>query len=281
MTTQEEKIREQQRDTWNKFSDGWKKHDKLVIDWLRPVGERLIAEAQIRSGYLVLDAATGTGEPGLTVAGRVGAGKVIGSDVAADMLKIAESKAHSAGIRNYEVKACNDSALPFPSDYFDAAVCRFGVMYFPDPAVSVKELVRVVKRGRKVALSAWAEPSKNSWATTASSIVNQTLGITPPPGDAPGIFRFATEGTLKALLGNAGLRMTDASEVKGELIFSSADRYWEFITDVIAPVATALNKATPEQRNEIKLAVVEAANSKGSNGALSFGWSAWVVSGLK
>src|ERR1700735_4415321 len=47
MPSQLEQIRDQQRETWDKFSSGWKKWDKLVLNWLAPVGQDLIRSAAL------------------------------------------------------------------------------------------------------------------------------------------------------------------------------------------------------------------------------------------
>jgi hypothetical protein len=48
MPSQLEQIRDQQRQTWDKFSSGWKKWDELVLNWLAPVGQELIRSAALR-----------------------------------------------------------------------------------------------------------------------------------------------------------------------------------------------------------------------------------------
>jgi ubiquinone/menaquinone biosynthesis C-methylase UbiE len=68
MPSQLEQIRDQQRETWDKFSSGWKKWDELVLNWLAPVGQDLIRCAALEDDSNVLDVAAGTGEPGLTAA---------------------------------------------------------------------------------------------------------------------------------------------------------------------------------------------------------------------
>ena len=78
-TAANEQVRDQQRNVWNTFSGGWKKQDDFVFEWLRPVGAKLIEQVGLRDGYVVLDAATGTGEPGLSAAALVGSGRVIGT----------------------------------------------------------------------------------------------------------------------------------------------------------------------------------------------------------
>ena len=64
MPSQLEQIRDQQRETWDKFSSGWKKWDELVLNWLAPVGQDLIRSAALKDDSNVLDVAAGTGEPG-------------------------------------------------------------------------------------------------------------------------------------------------------------------------------------------------------------------------
>ena len=65
MPSQLEQIRDQQRETWDKSSSGWKKWEQLVLNWLAPVGQDLIRSAALEDDSNVLDVAAGTGEPGL------------------------------------------------------------------------------------------------------------------------------------------------------------------------------------------------------------------------
>lgn len=277
-------IREQQRELWNTFSSGWKKHDSFVSRWLQPMGDKLIEAAGVSEGYILLDAATGTGEPGLSAARRVGKGKVFGCDIAVDMIKIAEEKARLAGIRNYEGKVCDESSLPFPDNYFDSVICRLGIMYFPDMPGGIKGMARVLKPGRKISLSSWAEPPKNPWATVATKIVNEMLSIVPPAGDVPGIFRCSTPGALSALLQQGGLHSVKEMELKGEIAFDSPDHYWEFITGVVAPIAIALAKASHEQRDRVRRSVLDtlkAAQTHAGRPCVVLGWSSWIASATK
>ena len=57
--------------------------------FLLPMGKAIIDSLQIQDGDLVLDIATGTGEPGLTIAALTPNGRVTGTDLSADMLAIA------------------------------------------------------------------------------------------------------------------------------------------------------------------------------------------------
>ena len=277
----QENIREQQRQVWNEFSSGWQKQDAFVMAWLAPIGDALLDMLELKDGDHVLDVSTGTGEPGLTAAARVGSGSVVATDVAEDMVRVAAKNARKRGIKNFTVRVADANALPFDDDTFDAVVCRFGVMYFADPPAGVRELRRVLKPGRKLALSAWTQAAKNPWATTAGTIVREMLSLPTPPPDSPGVFRHAAPRTLTALFHDAGLSDLQEREVTGRVTFDSPEHYWTFIMDVVAPVAKPLAGAPEATRERVKQAVLNATRQHEHEGHIVFPWSTWVAAGRK
>ena len=274
-------IIQQQRELWNTFSPGWEKWDVFVMEWLRPIGEALVQAVNLEEHDVVLDVATGTGEPGLTAATKVKKGKVIGTDVAEGMIKLAQLNAKSRGILNYQAKVSAASSLPFPNNTFSVVLCRFGVMYFADPQADMQELVRVLKSGGRIALSAWAEPEKNPWATTSGKTVQEILQLPSPDAQAPGIFRQSKPSSLHMLFERAGLKEIEEKEIRGELVFHSPEHYWEYTMDVVAPVAVALSKVDTPLREQIKSAVLQKTKSLEKNQKVVFPWSSWIIVGKK
>ena len=272
-------ITEQQRQTWNKFSGGWEKWDSWVLNWLGPIGTKLLDETELKQADHVLDVSTGTGEPGLTAATRVA--QVVATDVAEDMVEIARKNAQARRLENFKAEVADAESLPFSDEEFDAIVCRLGVMYFANPAAGVKEMSRVFKPGRKMALAAWSEPAKNPWATTAAGVINKLLNLPAPSPDAPGVFRCSRPGLLSELLGQAGLKEITQVEVSGESVYDSPEHYWEFVIDVVAPVATPLNNVDEVMREQAKQAVMEVTKPYQKDGKVIFPWSCWVASGRK
>ena len=63
MERQQEQIREQQKQVWNKVSTGWQKWDQFIMQFMRPMGEAIIERLEIKEDDIVLDIAAGTGEP--------------------------------------------------------------------------------------------------------------------------------------------------------------------------------------------------------------------------
>src|SRR5438093_656753 len=119
---------------WSQSAPYWEKHREMIRAMFAPITQALIEDTQIVSGHSVLDVATGPGEPALSIAEVVGPnGSVVGTDPAPQMIAAAGRAAHRSQLSNarFEIAFAND--LPFPADTFDAAVSRFGVMFFPSP----------------------------------------------------------------------------------------------------------------------------------------------------
>ncbi|GAB2813543.1 class I SAM-dependent methyltransferase [Ferruginibacter profundus] len=281
MNEQLEEIREQQKQSWNKFSSGWKKWDQLTMEFLHPMGQSIIASIQPSGNNRILDIASGTGEPGLTIAGMLNGGKVVMTDVAEDMLAIARANAAQRGITNIETAACDVCELPFENDYFDAISCRFGFMFFPDMQLAAKEMARVLKPGGRVATSVWNVPDKNFWVTAMMGTIAKNMEMAPPPPGAPGMFRCSKPGMMKSIFENAGFDNIQEEEVAATLNAGTAEVYWNMMTEVGAPIVAALSKADDAMRQKIKTEVFELINSKYPEGKVTVEASAIVISAIK
>lgn len=154
-------------------------------------------------------------------------------------------------------------------------------MYFANPQADVKEIVRVLKKGGRIAFSAWTQPEKNPWATTSGKTVQEILQLPPTPFGAPGIFRHAQAGALAQLFQGAGLNNIQETEVRGELVFELAEQYWEYTMDVVAPVAVVLSKVDAVTKEKVKQAILLRTKSFEKNGKIVFPWSSWIVTGIK
>jgi len=281
MPSQLEQIRDQQRQTWDKFSSGWKKWDELVLRWLAPVGQELIRSAELRETSNVLDVAAGTGEPGLTAAGRVPKCMVTVTDLSDRMLEVAAENAARRGIKNFQTRQCDAGALPFPDNSFDAVLCRFGFMFFPDVDVSVKEFVRVAKPGAHVCTAVWDVPDKNPWATTIIGTVSKYVEMPMPPPGSPGLFRCAAPGYMETAFRKGGLKDITVTTVAGEITFKTPEEYWRFMTEIAAPVVAGLAKTDEPTRKKIEATVLDLARKTSPDGKPRLPWSASVVSGSK
>lgn len=281
MSAHLDQIRDQQRETWDRFSAGWKKWDALVLGWLAPFGEAMIRQAAIEDGDHVLDVAAGTGEPGLTVAVSIPKGRVTVTDLSDRMLQVATENAWHRGLKNFETRVCDAGALPFADATFDAVLCRFGFMFFPDVAAAAQQLTRVAKPGARVCAAVWGAPEKNAWATTIMETIARNVDMPKPPAGAPGLFRCAPEGLMKAVFEDAGLRDVRQEEVTTTMVHEMPEDYWAFMTEIAAPVVAGLAQADDETRTRIRSEVLDLASKAMRAGKVELRSTATIIAGTR
>ncbi len=277
MTPAQEQIRDQQKAAWNKFSPGWRKWDAFNMAFLRPMADEIVDALRLGPGDIVLDIATGTGEPGLSIAAALPRGRVVGTDLAEGMLAIAQDRAAERKLSNYETRVADVSALPFPDATFDAVSCRMGFMFFPDLAVAAREIVRVLKPGGRFATSVWDAGDRNRWIAVLMGVIQRNVALPPSPPDAPGMFRCAAPGMIAGLLREAGLAKVTEKVISGQVTYESAAHYWTMMTEVAAPVAGALSQAGEAVRDRIKEELFAALRN--DRGSVTLDFSARIVAG--
>ncbi len=193
-----DEIRDRQRATWAGLSAGWEKWDSVIMDQLGPVGEAMIERLDVAEDHHHLDIASGTGEPGLSIARRLPRGRVVLTDLVAEMLDIAARRANAQGIDNIETKVCSADDLPFDDATFNSVSVRFGYMFFPDVAKATAEFARVLKPGGRLCSSVWVKPEENPWTSIAMQAIATEVAVAPPVPDGPNMFRCAAPGYVGA-----------------------------------------------------------------------------------
>lgn len=113
--------------------------------------DRLAEMVNVQPGWRVLDVATGGGHTALRLVGTDV--RVVAGDLTYPMLRAARefirAKAHGENVTFARLDA---EALPFADNTFDAATCRVAPHHFPDVALFMREMARVVKPGGIVAV---------------------------------------------------------------------------------------------------------------------------------
>jgi SAM-dependent methyltransferase len=251
------------------------------MDFMKPMADEIIRLLKPKDNDFVLDVASGTGEPGLTIATMLNGGKVVATDLAEGMLEVALENASIREIKNFEVITSDVCELPFPDNTFNAISCRMGFMFFPDMLLAAKEMVRVLKPGGRIAATVWSEPEKNSWAGTIMGIITENMHPAVPPPGSPGLFRCSKSGLISDLFSQAGLKNISESEVNGKLNIGNKKIYWNFMTEVAAPVVAALSNADCDMLIKVRSEVFNSIKQKFPDGELAIGSSAFVVYGEK
>ena len=119
---------------WYGIAEAWHRWIPHMHAWYEPATELMLDLARVGPGSRVLDIAAGDGDQSLIVAERIGPdGYVLAIDKADKLLAIAERSARDAGYPNIETHLMGGKNLELPENSFDAAICRFALMFFNDP----------------------------------------------------------------------------------------------------------------------------------------------------
>lgn len=276
-----DEVRDAQRATWAGLAAGWEKWDSVIMGQLRPVGAAIIDGLGIAGGQRHLDIASGTGEPGLSIARLAPKGSVVLTDLVPEMLDIAARRAGAQGIANIDTKVCSADELPFEDGTFDSVSVRFGYMFFPDPARATAEFARVLKPGGRVCASVWIKPEENPWTAIAMGAIASEVAVTPPAPDSPNMFRCAAPGYVTALYEATGLRDTAEWDVPVELVTESPEQYWQMISDHVSLAVAALKQVDAPARERIRAHAVANVRAYESNGEVRVPGLARCVAGTK
>jgi ubiquinone/menaquinone biosynthesis C-methylase UbiE len=126
----------------------------------------------------VLETAAGTGIVTRAMAKALPGAEITATDLNQPMLDFASVQ---PGVDRVVWRQADAQSLPFPEASFDAVVCQFGAMFFPDKIAAYREARRVLRPGGRFLLSVWGRIEENEFA----EIVTETVaGLFPddPPG---------------------------------------------------------------------------------------------------
>jgi SAM-dependent methyltransferase len=247
-----DEIRDGQRATWAGLSAGWEKWDSVIMDQLGPVGTAMIERLDIAEDQQHLDIASGTGEPGVSIARLSPKGRVVLTDLVPEMLDIAARRAGAQGIANVETKACSADDLPFDDATFDSVSVRFGYMFFSDVVKATAEFARVLKPGGCLCSSVWVKPDENPWTAIAMQAIATEAEVPPPDPHGPHMFRCAAPGCVSALYEAARLRDVVEWDVDVELVTRSPEEYWDMISEHVSLAVAALQQVDEPARDRIR-----------------------------
>lgn len=214
----------------------------------RPLTEIFVDYARPQPGMRVIDLASGTGEPGITLARRVApTGHVTALDQSAELLEVAAQRAKERGVANFETRQADAHKLPFPDHSFDLATCRFGVMFFARPEEAMADLRRVLKPGARACLVAWGPFEQPFWQSTMKIVHQHVGGRTLEPEAAADPFRFSTPDSLSHVLCAAGFRRVEESTKNVPWAWpGSTEEVFEFARSCSTPFQPLLSRVPEE-----------------------------------
>jgi SAM-dependent methyltransferase len=176
------------------FVDQAQKHSDLALERHPP-----------RPGDRVLDVGCGFGETSIQLAKLVAPGQVIGLDPAEAFVATGRADAAAADVHNVSF-VCDDAQTWRAPEPFDLIFGRFGIMFFAQPVVALRNLRAQLRPGGRVLWIVWRTLEENEGFAVAKAVARRHLP--PPPDDGqkcgPGPFSMADPETVRAQHAAAG-----------------------------------------------------------------------------
>ena len=269
---------------WRGSAPFWEKHRDIIRGMFAPITQALIEDAGIGTEDSVLDVATGPGEPALSVAAVVGPdGKIVGVDAIHGMIAAARTEAQRLGLKNAKFDVAFADDLPFAANTFDAVISRFGVMFFPSPVDAVREMLRVLKPGRKLAFAVWHFAEQNPFHSALSRVMDRYVDSPPLEPEAPDAFRFAPRGRLLKVFSEAGVAAPSERllQFKIEASAVSVEDFWNLRREMSEKLSEKFATLSEEQKLKVTQEMFSSLAEYSTTNGMSFPAEVLIVSGSK
>jgi SAM-dependent methyltransferase len=235
------------RTQWDRCAVGWDAYAPQIRAWLRGATDAMLEMAQVTAGSRVLDVAAGAGDQTLDIARRVGpSGFVLATDLSPAILHLAQAHAEQAGLPQVRTRVADGEHLPVDDAAFDAAVCRLGLMLFPDPLAGLREMHRALRPGGRCCTMVFSQPERNPCVTILMSTALKHAGLPPrDPCQPGGLLSLGRPGLVDERFRQAGFEGVATTAISAPFAWPSVHHYLDFVRTSASPVVQLLSSLEP------------------------------------
>lgn len=280
-----------QSEYWNgEVGRRWAANQGAIDALFAPLTEALIARAALPPAARVLDIGCGAGDLALQAARRIGPeGLVTAIDLSEPLLAVARARAARtpSGAAPITWLLADAQAHDLGAARFDAALSRFGVMFFADSVAAFTRLRRTLRPEGTLTFLCWRAMEENPWVTVPFEAVTRMVpDLMPQDPDSPGPFRLAERETLVSILERAGFAEIACEKLDRAILLgraedgsdaAAAESAARFATEM-GPVSRILRERDPALLAPAHAAVRQALTAHAREGEVRLDAACWLVS---
>ena len=263
---------------WNRTAgNAWVELQGLMDGLYQPIADTLIATAFPGEGGVVLDIGCGPGTTTLQMARRLGpSGRAVGVDISAPLLTAARAAAETHAITNAQFFEGDAQTYDLGEATYDAAISRFGVMFFADFDSAFANLRRALKPDGKLAFACWRGPDENPLAGVPAEAAAPFLPPIPQPDlHAPGRWAFADPERVRGILTRTGWRDIEIAPYDVPTPISFDDLLTLSLR--LGALSSPLQQADDATREKVRTAVAERLKAYEVDGMVAMTAGCWRV----
>jgi ubiquinone/menaquinone biosynthesis C-methylase UbiE len=199
--------------------------------------------------------------------------EIVATDLNQAMLDLASGKLQAPNVRWQQADA---QALPFDDASFDAVVCQFGVMFFPDKQAGYREALRVLKPGGRFLFNVWDSLDRNEVSRIVSEAAGKAFPNDPPRFVERVPFGYFDPDRIRGEVQQAGFENVEIDVVEKVTTAPSAR---EPATGLCqgSPLRAEIEARGPDRLDEVTAQVADALEARFGAGPVENRMSALVV----
>ena len=252
-----------------RFDDG-AAYEQMMGIWSRSAGEIFLDWLAPLPGLRWIDVGCGNGAFTDLLVERCAQVEVQGIDPSEGQLAFARTRPAALVA---EFRQGDAMALPFPADRFDAAVMALVLVFVPDPAKGIEEMVRVVSPGGTVATYMW-DMLGGGFPLDPILVEMRAIGLSPP---RPPQMEASRMEALRDLWIGAGLEAVETREITVHRTFADFDDFW--MTTVKSPALGPVVASMASEDVKGLKSRVSARLPTGTEGRIIYGARAHAIKG--
>jgi ubiquinone/menaquinone biosynthesis C-methylase UbiE len=228
--------------------------DAAPLSFWDRIGRRTVERMSLNRDARVLDACCGAGASAIPAAEAVGAGgRVLGIDLAENLLQLARVKARRRGVLQAEFRLKDIETLDPSAEMFDAVICVFGIFFLPDMPAGVRCLWQVLRPRGQMAITTWGprvfEPGSSAfWNAVRDE--RPELYKSFNPWD-----RIGDPDALAAMLLEADVQANEVVAEAGIQPLHSPDDFWTIVLG--SGYRSTVEQLNPGARERVRKATLD------------------------